>query len=86
VKIRTRAFLALWLISILIAATLGFILYALYIVAPGMDAERERIAQTRSIHAALWHTLVSLEHDQHDFFNLPSITERRQQERQAVND
>jgi PAS domain S-box-containing protein len=86
VKIRTRAFLALWLIATLIATTLGFILYALYIVAPGMDAERERIAQTRSIHAALWRTLASLEHDQRDSFTLPSINERQQQERQAVSD
>jgi PAS domain S-box-containing protein len=88
VKIRTRAFLALWLIAILVAGTLGFILYALNVVAPAMDAERERIAETRSIHAALWRTLVSLEHDQHDsaLLDLPSIRERLQSERSAVND
>src|SRR4051812_15742105 len=53
-----------------------------------MDAERERIAETRNLHAELWRTLVSLEHDQHDIavLNLPSIVARQQQEREAVSD
>ncbi|MEP6782170.1 MAG: ATP-binding protein [Acidobacteriota bacterium] len=87
-KIRTRAFFALWLIAILVAGTLGFILVSLNVVAPAMDAERERIAETRSIHAALWRTLVSLEHDQHDssVLNLPSIRDRLLRERSAVDD
>ena len=41
-KIRTRAFLALWLISFLIAGTVAFIFVALNI-ASAMDAERQRI-------------------------------------------
>ena len=45
VKIRTRAFVVLWLITILVAGTIGFIVYALN-VASGMDAERQRLSES----------------------------------------
>ena len=62
-KIRTRAFLVLWLITILVAGTVGFIIYALN-VASSQDADRQRLAETITIHGSLWRSLVELKHDQ----------------------
>jgi len=45
VSIRTRAFLVLWLITILVAGTVGFIIFALN-VASSQDADRQRLADT----------------------------------------
>ncbi len=86
-KIRTRAFLVLWLITILVAGTVGFIIYALN-VASSQDADRQRLAETITVHGSLWRSLVELKHDQHDtsVLYLPSIQERLQAERSAVND
>ncbi len=86
-KIRTRAFLVLWLITIFVAGTVGFILVSLNI-ATGMDAERRRIAQVRSLHASLWRTVAELKHDQHDYAVLsePATRARIERERTAVND
>lgn len=85
--IRTRAFLALWLISVLVTGTIAFIVFALSL-AGQMDAERERLHQVLGVHGSLWRSLVELKHDQHDFAvqDLPSIRERLQRERQAAND
>ena len=52
-KIRTRAFAALWLVAILVAGTIGFILYALNVAAPQMDAERQRISEVLQVHDSL---------------------------------
>ena len=86
-KIRTRAFLVLWLITILVAGTVGFIIYA-FNVASSQDADRQRLAETITVHGSLWRSLVELKHDQHDaaVLYLPSIQERLQAERSAVND
>lgn len=86
-KIRTRAFLALWLITILVAGTIVFIAVALNI-ASVMDAERQRLSEILNVHGSLWRTLVELKHDQHDLvvLDLPSIRERLRIERAAVND
>ncbi|HEX8031149.1 MAG TPA: response regulator [Vicinamibacterales bacterium] len=86
-KIRTRAFLALWLIAILLAGTIGFIAYALS-VAGEMDAERQRLSEIHSVHGSLWRSLVELKHDQHDLaaLDVPSIRERLRVERSAVDD
>ena len=85
--IRNRAYIALWLITILVAGTIGFIMFALN-VAGQMDAERQRVSEILGVHGSLWRTLVELKHDQHDFaaLNLPAIGERLKQERAAVND
>jgi PAS domain S-box-containing protein len=87
VTIRTRAFLALWLITFLVAGTIGFIAFALSL-AGDMDADRGRILQVQRVHGSLWRSLVELKHDQHDLaaLDLPAIRERRQRERQAVDD
>jgi PAS domain S-box-containing protein len=87
VTIRTRAFLALWLITFLVVATTGFIAFALN-AASQMDAERERIQQVMAVHGSLWRSLVELKHDQHDsaILDSPAIRDRRQRERQAVTD
>ncbi|HEX6164749.1 MAG TPA: response regulator [Vicinamibacterales bacterium] len=86
-KIRTRAFIALWVVMILIAATIAFILVALNI-AGRMDAERQRIAEVLTVHASLWRTLVELKHEQHNqaMLGLPSIGDRLRREREAVRD
>ena len=85
--IRSRAYIALWLISFLVAGTIGFIIYSLN-VASGMDAQRQRILEVLSVHGSLWRAMVELKHDQHDLvvMNLPSIRERLQRQRSAVND
>ena len=86
-KIRTRAFVVLWVITILVAGTVGFIIYALN-VASEQDADRQRLAEIVNIHSSLWRSLVELKHDQHDVavLSLPSIEQRLQAERSAVND
>jgi PAS domain S-box-containing protein len=87
VTIRSRAYIALWLITFLVAGTIGFITYSLN-VASDMDAERQRISEILNVHGSLWRALVELKHDQHDVvvMNLPSIRERLQRQRSAVND
>ena len=86
-KIRTRAYVALWLVTALVAGTIGFILFAINI-ASEQDAERQRIAEILNVHGLLWRALVELKHDQHDqvVLDLPSIRERLQRERSAVSD
>jgi len=87
VKIRTRAYVVLWVVASLAAGTIGFIFYALS-VAGQLDFERQRLSEIRTVHGALWRSLVELKHDQHDFalLDLRSIQERRQRGRGAVND
>ena len=53
-----------------------------------MDAERQRISEVLQVHDSLWRVLSELKHDQHDFAatDLPSLRERVQNERAAVND
>jgi PAS domain S-box-containing protein len=87
VTIRTRAFLALGLITVLVVGISGFIIVALKI-AGDMDAERERVQEVLGVHGSLWRTLVELKHDQRELavLGLASIQERRQRDRQAVND
>ena len=87
-KIRTRAFAALWLIAILVAGTIAFILYALNVAAPAMDSERQRISEVLQVHGSLWRALVELKHDRHDLAatDLSSLRDRVQREQAAVND
>ena len=87
-KIRTRAFVVLWLMTILGAGAIGFILVSLNVVAPTMDAERQRISEVLDLHSSLWRTLIELKHDQHDqaVLAVPAIREHIQRERAAVND
>jgi PAS domain S-box-containing protein len=87
VKIRTRAYIALWLITILVAGTIGFILFAINIGAE-QDAERQRLSEVLTVHGSLWRTLVEVKHDQHDLvlMDLPPRRERLRRERSAVND
>ncbi len=53
-----------------------------------MDAERQRLTDVLNVHGSLWRTLVELKHDQHDLAltDLPTLRERLQRERSAVND
>ena len=87
-KIRTRAFVVLWLMTILGAGAIAFILVALNVIAPAMDANRQRISEVIDLHSSLWRALVELKHDQHDqiLLALPSIRARLQRQRAAVND
>lgn len=86
-KIRTRAYLALWLIAFLVAGTIGFIVVSLSI-AGQMDAERQRIVRVLNVHGALWRKMVELKHDQHDLvvLDLTSIRERVRVGRAAIDD
>ncbi|MBY0492906.1 MAG: response regulator [Cyanobacteria bacterium] len=86
-NIRTRALVALWVITILITGTIAFIVVALNI-AGRMDVERQRVAGILSIHGSLWRTVVELKHDQRDLveLNAPSIAARIETERQSITD
>ena len=86
-KISTRALLALWLISIIVAGTIGFIAYALS-VAGEMDAERQRLHEVRAVHGSLWRALVELKHDYRDYaaLGLPSILAQQKLARQSASD
>ena len=86
-KIRTRAFVVLWLITVLVAGTIGFIIVALY-TASSQDADRRRLSEINDVHGSLWRSLVELKHDQHDLavLSLPPIEQRLEAERRAAND
>jgi PAS domain S-box-containing protein len=88
VTIRTRAFTALWVIAFLVAGTIGFILFALNVAAPRMDADRQRISEVLQVHGSLWRVLVDLKHDQQDLAetDLPSLRQRVQRERSSASD
>ncbi len=64
--LRTRAFIALWMIGILAVGAIVFIAVSLNVVAASMDAERERVASILTIHSSLWRTLVETQHERHD--------------------
>jgi hypothetical protein len=87
VTIRSRAFLALWTIVILVAGTIGFIVFALG-VAGAMDTERQRLSEVFTVHGAMWRTLVELKHDHRNIatLNLPSVREQRESARETVKD
>jgi PAS domain S-box-containing protein len=88
VKIRTRAFVVLWLMTVLGTAAIVFVLVSVNVIAPRMDEERQRISEVVNVHGSLWRALVELKHDQHDrvVLDLPSIRERLQRGRTRVND
>ena len=85
--IRTRAYIALWLVAILVLGTIGFIFFSLDI-ASRQDADRQRISEVLAVHGAMWRSLVELKHDQHDnvVLELPSLRTQLVQQRSAVND
>jgi PAS domain S-box-containing protein len=57
VKIRTRAFIGLWVIYILAAAAIGLIAYS-FTVTARIDAEQSRIAEVLNLHGTVWRALV----------------------------
>ncbi len=85
--IRRRAFVGLWVLSLLAIGAILFVMYSLNQAAL-MDAERQRISEVLNVHATLWRSLVQIKHDQHNFVvtGLPSLAERLQRERSAVHD
>jgi hypothetical protein len=70
--IRTRAFVGLWVLSILTIGTIVFVLFSLNIGA-GMDAERRRIGDILDTHGSLSRVLVELKNDQH-YYALTGLT------------
>ena len=56
-KIRTRAFIGLWLIYLLAAAAIGLIAYS-YTATARVDAEQARIADVLNLHGTMWRALV----------------------------
>jgi PAS domain S-box-containing protein len=87
VKIRTRAYLGLWLIAVLGIGAITFVVFGLG-VAAAMDEQRERIAQVTEIHSSLWRTLVEMKHDQHDFAltGVPSLRQHIEDQKRSVAD
>lgn len=86
--LRTRAFIALWMIGILAVVAIVFIAVSINIIAAGMDAERERVNNILGIHSVLWRTVVEMKHDRHDLMlaRAPQVVESLTTERQAVAD
>src|SRR5688572_29474900 len=85
--IRTRAFVGLWVLSILTFGTIVFVLFSLNIGA-GMDAERRRIGDILDTHGSLSRVLVELKNDQH-YYALTGLTPvhvRIEQHRRSIAD
>lgn len=56
-KIRTRAFIGLWLIYLLAAVAIGLIAYS-FTATSRFDAERTRISEVLNLHGTMWRALV----------------------------
>ena len=56
-KIRTRAFIGLWLIYLLAAVSIGLIIYT-YSASTRLDAEQARISEVLNLHGSVWRSLV----------------------------
>ena len=85
--IRTRAFVGLWLLSILTIGAIGFVLYSLSVGA-GMDVERRRIGDVLDVHGSLSRVLVELKHDQHYYAltGLTPVRDRIDQHKRSIKD
>ena len=85
--IRARAFIGLWLLSILTIGAIGFILYSLSVGAT-MDDERRRIGDILDAHGSLSRVLVELKHDQHYYAltGLAPVGERIEQHKRSIAD
>ena len=85
--IRTRAFVGLWVLSILTFSTIVFVLFSLNIGA-GMDAERRRIGDILDAHSSLSRVLVELKNDQHYYAltGLAPVQNRIEQHRRSIAD
>lgn len=86
-KITTRAYLGLWLISLAALGLVAFVIFAIN-VAARQDADRLRIAQVMDIHGSLWRLLVEMKHDQQDYAltGLDSLRESVERHKQSVFD
>ena len=84
-KITTRAYLGLWLLAIVTAAGVGFVIFALN-VADRMDEDRIRITQIKDLHGSLWRVLLEMKYDR--TLQLPNgdPTARDAEQRLAIND
>jgi len=82
VKIRTRAFIGLWLIYILAATAIGLILYT-YSVSSRLDAEQARIAEVLNIHGTMWRALAETRanHLAYVLTGAPALLDRREESR-----
>ncbi|MDP2319306.1 MAG: response regulator [Acidobacteriota bacterium] len=83
-KIKTRAYAGLWLVALLAASAIGFILLALNITA-GMDAERQRVSQELDLSVQLWRNVLDNRHALTIYSvnadpALPSLVSRARQE------
>ena len=85
--IRTRAFIGLWLLSIVAVGAIAFVIYAIN-VASSMDAERLRIAQIMDLQGSMARALVEMKHEQLNYSqtNLESLRDRIEQRRRSFAD
>jgi PAS domain S-box-containing protein len=84
VKIRTRAFIGLWLIYLLAAVAIGLIAYS-FTTTTRLDAERTRIAEVLNLHGTMWRALVEARanHLAYSLTGAPSLRERRDDNRRV---
>ena len=81
-KIRTRAFIGLWLIYFLAAAATSFLTYS-YVNMARYDAEQARIAAVLNLHGTMWRALVEARttHLAYSLSGAPALRERRDDSR-----
>jgi PAS domain S-box-containing protein len=82
VKIRTRAFIGLWLIYLLAAAAIALIAYS-YTVTGRFDTEQSRMAEVINLHGTMWRALVEARtnHLAYSLTGTDSLRERRDDNR-----
>ena len=81
-KIRTRAFIGLWLIYILAAAAIALIAVS-YTTSARMDAEQARVSEVLNLHGTMWRALVEARtnHLAYSLTGAPALRERRDDHR-----
>lgn len=83
-KIRTRAFIGLWLIYLLAAVAIGLIAYS-FTATSRFDAERTRISEVLNLHGTMWRALVEARANQlaYSLTGAPALRERRDDNRRV---
>lgn len=71
-KIRTRAFMALWLVILMATSAIGLVVAA-FNIANTMDADRDRLGRIQQLDAELWHAVLEFTQTQFE----ESLTDTR---------
>ncbi len=85
-KIRTRAFIGLWLIYLLAATAIGLIIYT-YSASARLDADQARISEVLNLHATTWRALAETRanHLAYTLTGAPALRDRREESRRIYS-